>query len=86
MSPSVTTVSVRNGGRSKVFLDVQLRGFLDFARSLVAARMRTSVIERRIFLPSLAKARLMSINTTVGDSRDPARAKAVTIFHKGTCF
>ena len=77
---SVKTASVRNGGVRTVFLDFQLRSFFDFARSLASARSRSSVVKIRIFSPSLVKALLASIETTVGALRDPDKAKAVTVY------
>ena len=38
---------------------------------------------RRIFSPELVKARSASMETTVGDSRDSVRAKAVTVYPRG---
>ena len=70
--PLVSTVSVRNDKIRTAFLDVQSRRFFNYASLTVAAR-------RRILSPLPEKAHLISIQTTVGASRDPARAKAVTV-------
>ena len=75
---TVRVISVSNGGRSTSFLDFQSRSFFDFASLPEAARKSTSVVRRRIFSPLPAKAHSISIKTTVGALRDPARAKAAT--------
>ena len=63
---SLTIASVRNGGRRMAFRDVQFQRLFYFSRSSVALQRRTSVVRRRVFSPSPAKARSLSIKTTVG--------------------
>ena len=79
VSLTVSVISVSNGGRRTAFLSVQYQRFFDFSRLPAAARRRTYFVRRRIFSPSPAKARSVSIETTVGASRDTSRAKAVTV-------
>ena len=76
---TVSEIYVSNGGRRTAFLGVQYQSFFDFARSPTAVQRRTSVVGRRIFLPSLAKVHSISIGTMVGALRDPVRAKAVAV-------
>ena len=66
-----------------MFLDDQSRIFLDFASSPAAAQRRTYVVRRRILSPSPENVHSISIDTTVGASRDPAREKVVTVFPRG---
>ena len=74
----MTTLAM-NGRRRTAFGDSQYISFFERTRLPTEARRRTSVTGRRIFLPAMAKARLESIETPVGDSRDPARAKVLTV-------
>ena len=63
-----------------VFLDIQSRRFFYFARLSASERRRSSVVDIRIFSPSPVKARLTSIDTTVGISRYTNREKAVNVY------
>ena len=54
--------------------------FFSLARSPMAERRRKYVIGRQIFLQFPMKAISTSIGTTVGASRDPARAKEVIVY------
>ena len=70
--------SVRNGGRSTAFSTTQYLCFFDLARLPTEAQESTLVTGIRILLPAMAKEILTSMETTVGASRNPSRAKAVT--------
>ena len=69
----VTTTYVINGERRTVFLDARSRSFFDFSRLPKESHRRTSAIGTQIFLPLSEKACLMSIENTVGASRDTTR-------------
>ena len=57
---------------------VESHRFFERARSLAAARRKTSVMERRILLPFVEKAISVLIETTEGKSRYPTRENATT--------
>ena len=78
VSPSVTTASIRNGGRGATFLDVKSQIFFGFFSFLTAAQRRTSIVSTQVFSSFPEKALLISIETMVGASRDPARDESVT--------
>ena len=88
MSRIATTV--RNSGRRTVLRGVQYCCFSDIVMLPVAERRSTSVIRRRIVLPSMAKTMFMSVKTTEGESSDPFRANVETdyprdLFPRDTC-
>ena len=79
MSPtSSVAASVRNGGRNTALHGVHYQCFFNLVRSSAAAQSSTSVTGRLILSPSVAKAMLISIETTEGESSDPARENAAT--------
>ena len=67
---------VRDGGRGTELRSVQYCCFFDLARFPMAAQMIISVIRRRILLPSMGKAMLMSIKTVEIELSDPDKANA----------
>ena len=80
--PSKTTSLARNIGRRTVFSKVQPHSFFDHASLPMSMQRRTSVTGRCIYFLALTKAHLVSMDTAVGDSRDPEREKAVTFFSR----
>ena len=79
-SPSRITASTRNDSRRTAFRYYQTLIFFERVRSPMVVQRSNSVTGMQIFLPVMAKARSASMETTVGDSRDPAMAKSVTVF------
>ena len=76
--PSSKTTLLINDRRKTAFINVQSRTFFDCARFPTSTQSRTSMTGRRIFFLNLVKARLASMETTVVDSIDTARVKALT--------
>ena len=74
-SPWRMATSVKKGGRRTALRDCQSRCFLEPLRLPAAARRRASLIGRRFFPLSGAKAISMLNEITEGEPRLPARAK-----------
>ena len=79
VSLSRITTLVRNGRRTMTVSDTQPNSFFDHGRSLTATQRRTSVNGMQIFSPDPDKVCLVSMDTTIGYSRDLARVKVVTV-------
>ena len=69
----------RNDGRRTTFRGAQYLSLFERARLPTAAQSRAYVTGRRIFLPVMVKSCLALMETTIRDSRDPEREKAVTV-------